>query len=95
MDKLISSQAAIDAVHKDYDVILDFKSNGHTIADSFEDIINALPPALPRKSKWIWDGDSTDWEREYICRECKCYALEKDGNQIRSNFCPNCGADMR
>lgn len=49
----------------------------------------------PQKGEWIWDGDIFDLEKEYICRKCGCYALEKDGNQIRSNFCPNCGADMR
>lgn len=48
-----------------------------------------------RTGKWIWDGDIFDLEKEYICSECRCYALEKDGNQIRSNFCPNCGCDMR
>ena len=43
MDDMISKQAAIDAVHKSYDTILDFESDGRTVADSFEDIINALP----------------------------------------------------
>lgn len=43
----IYRQAAIDAVHKNYDTILDFKSDGRTVADSFEDIINALPPTQP------------------------------------------------
>lgn len=42
-DDLISRHAAIDAAHKNYDTILDFKSDGRTVADSFEDIINALP----------------------------------------------------
>lgn len=43
----ISRQAAIDAVRKSYDEILDFYSDGHTVADSFEDILNALPSAQP------------------------------------------------
>ena len=47
MEDLISRQAAIDAVRKSYDAILDFESDGHTVADSFEDIINALPSAQP------------------------------------------------
>ena len=49
MNDLISRQAAIDAVHKNYDTILDFKSDGRTVADSFEDIINALPSAQPEQ----------------------------------------------
>ena len=48
----ISRQAAIDEVHKNYDTILDFKSDGRTVADSFEDIINALPPEQPEQ-RWI------------------------------------------
>lgn len=47
MSDLIDRQAAIDAVHKNYDTILDFKSDGRTVADSFEDIINTLPTAQP------------------------------------------------
>ena len=58
MMDLIERQAAIEAVHKNYDTILDFKSDGHTVADSFEDIINALPSA----------------QTEIIrCRDCKHY----------------------
>lgn len=47
MDRLISLQAAIDAAHKSYDGILDFRSDGETVAQSFEDILTALPPARP------------------------------------------------
>lgn len=47
VDEMISRRVAIDAVHKSYDTILDFKSNGSTVADSFEDIINALPTVQP------------------------------------------------
>ena len=47
----ISRREAINAVHKSYDTILDFKSDGCTVADSFEDIINALPSVQPER---IW-----------------------------------------
>lgn len=52
MNDLINRQAAIRLVHKNYDTILDFRSDGRTVADSFEDIINALPPAQ-QEPKWI------------------------------------------
>ena len=51
-------------------------------------------PGVPRKGKWLWDEDTFDWKKEYICSECGCYALEKDEHQIRSNFCPSCGFRM-
>ena len=57
----ISRQAAIDAAHKNYDTILDFKSDGHTVADSFEDIINALPPAQP---DIIYCKDCKHWRQQ-------------------------------
>ena len=61
---MISRQAAIDAAHKNYDTILDFKSDGRTVADSFEDIINALPPA----------------QHEIIrCKDCRFLIDEGDG----------------
>lgn len=49
---LISRQQAIDVVHKNYDAILDFTSDGHTMADSFEDIINTLP-SIQSEQRWI------------------------------------------
>lgn len=45
-DRLISLSAAIDAVHKNYDTILDFRSDGETVANSVEDILSELPSAI-------------------------------------------------
>ena len=41
-----------------------------------------------KHGKWIKDTS-------YKCSECGRYALEWGGEVIKSNFCPNCGADMR
>ena len=70
----ISRQAAIDAAHKNYDTILDFKSDGRTVADSFEDIINALPPA----------------QQEIIrCKDCKHWRQQTNyqGVPLSFGFC--------
>lgn len=88
MNVLISKQAAIEAVHKDYDAILDFKSDGRTVADSFEDIINALPPAHPQKGKWVRTYRDGFGNLTGHCNKC-------GGRCLVDNFCPNCGADMR
>lgn len=71
-EDLIRRSDAIDAVHKDYNTILDFKSDGRTVAGSFEDIINTLPSAQPeiircKNCRW--------WERESICEG---HCLEMD-----------------
>jgi len=54
----------------------------------------------PKRGKWIDKGWKGDWEfetggrgncwHEYECSECGFH--KKRG---KSNFCPNCGADMR
>ena len=89
----ISRQAAIDALNKlsestyevDYGVV------------DCDDAINAiatLPPTEPKKGKWI---KTARWGRVYYCNQCRNY-LDFDGvnaGRGSTNFCPNCGADMR
>ena len=41
-----------------------------------------------KKGKWIYDGDC------YICDQCKS-AFGWWADSQTSNYCPNCGADMR
>ena len=60
---LISRQAAIDLAHKNYDTILDFKSDGRTVAGSFEDIINTLPSIQPEP---CGDMISREYLKEHI-----------------------------
>ena len=48
----ISRKAAIDAVHKSYDTILDFKTDGKTISSSIEDILSNLP-SVRSEQRWI------------------------------------------
>ena len=60
---LISRQEAIDLVHKNYDTILDFKSDGRTVASSFEDIINTLPSTQPEP---CGDMISREYLKEHI-----------------------------
>ena len=47
MSDLIDREAAIKAVHDNYDNILDFASTGKTVADSVEDILSKLLPVGP------------------------------------------------
>ena len=66
-DDTISRRAAIDAVHKDYDTILDFRSDGATVASSVEDILSVLPSTQSELEKKILEIGYTGKEgRIYI-----------------------------
>lgn len=90
----INLQAAINAVHNNYDEILDFTSTGRTIADSIEDILSELPLAQSERKKGEWIPHKSVFgglsEKVYTCNQCG-YNI---GFHIE-NFCPHCGADMR
>lgn len=98
MKDTIYREDAINAVHKNYDSILDFKSDGCTVASSFEDIINALPPAQPERMRGRWIID----RGLYKCSCCKqlwveWWAVSKPIERMNKEmpYCPMCGADMR
>lgn len=52
------------------------------------------PSAQPKRGKWI---KTARWGRVYYCDQCRNY-LDFDGvnaGRGSTNYCPNCGADMR
>lgn len=72
----------------------------------FEEAINCIeeiPIAEPKRGEWIWDKDGIDWNiGAWRCSNChgRNANLPNDERIIPlqwsgSNFCPNCGADMR
>ena len=63
---------------------------------TLQSVINAQPTADVRENvrgKWIHDEITRNENTIYIpnakCSICDCYVFQE------SNFCPNCGADMR
>ena len=86
MDDLISRQAAIDELDKGaWGVEWD-----KTLAKT---MIESLPSAQPerKKGKWI---DETFKPRGLVYHPYKCNQCGEH-SEADSNFCPNCGADMR
>ena len=64
---------------------------------TFADKVNRMPTADVRenvKGEWIYDGKS--FKNGYNWMHCSaCGGKEVDCPAGRTNFCPNCGADMR
>ena len=94
MKKLIELGAAIDAVRRNYDTILDFRSDGETVANSVGDILSELPAvdAAPvRHGRWKEDPSGYGF---WICSACG-FVSEASAANMLYKFCPVCGADMR
>ena len=79
MDDLISRQAAIDAMLEAYEDL------------DAEWIIKRLPSAQ-KKGQWIYDSEAYPLGNPYGHYDC-----DQCGESVphRTNYCPNCGADMR
>ena len=91
----ISRQSAIDALERAKQNIRHNieRAIGRAICEILDEVENGikqLPPIQPKRGKWIDTKGNTEWyAREYECSECGGTMLGE------SNFCPNCGADMR
>lgn len=68
--------------------ILDNDQYTDEIEEALDTAIFALQQPERKKGKWIYDGDC------YICDQCKS-AFGWWADSQTSNYCPNCGADMR
>lgn len=56
------------------------------------DDIESLPPIQPKREKGEW----IKTQLGTVCNKCYRFPLlSKDENEILSNYCPYCGADMR
>lgn len=97
IDALENDKAALDKIIKGMsamDVRLDayVSQRNQVVYDIYA--IKQLPPIQPKKGKWI---KTARWGRVYYCDQCRNY-LDFDGvnaGRGSTNFCPNCGADMR
>ena len=89
-DDLISRQAAIDALKEKV---------FHNLSDEFYgamQVLDELPSVQPERKTGHW-LKTARWGRVYYCNQCRNY-LDFDGvnaGRGSTNFCPNCGADMR
>lgn len=83
MGNCISRQEALDEWNR-------LSERGRT---EFDQVLMTLPPAQPRSGKWIVINEFED------CCYAKCNQCNVTqvfyNNKPLTNFCPNCGANMR
>ncbi len=72
----------------------------------YVEFIKQLPPIQPESHTGHWEpvgmaeavgGESAMWGSAiayHVCSECREQALEEDGEEKLSDFCPHCGAKM-
>ena len=84
MDEQISKKAALVAVKG---ALMAWSYMPEWRDEKILEAIAELPPAEPKRGKWVDDGDPL----MLTCGNCG-YAVMRYNN---TPFCPNCGADMR
>ena len=90
MSDLISRQAAIKAVHYEFDDCLVWDESGECTADEVERILEELPSA-EKKGKWEMKSDPYGWFDEIpVCSACGCTTKLRE----KYAYCPYCGAKM-
>ena len=75
----------------DFDkVITTYKTFGHLNLHNVLEAFNEIPAADVVEAKhayWVWDG--YDYGKPWTCSKCHYHS------ENETNYCPNCGADMR
>lgn len=97
----IDADMAIDAIQKDRETSWkELENDDAEYRNGCDDgyaysmqIISELP-SVERKGKWISVHDDIFADR-YYCSCCKAEPICNDTEYILSNYCPNCGADMK
>ena len=98
MSDLIDRQAAIDALRVAYwDDNIQSAKDDPCIVDAMTDWairqVKALPPAQPKKRRWI-SADAMFHGVPFYCSECGENTRDTVMGKPRWKFCPMCGAKM-
>lgn len=96
MNDPISRNAAIKAIHDEFDECLVWDESGEYTANEVERVLNELPTIEPKHGQFLgteYDGfaDGNPVYYEWVCSECGCIFEDEEPTY---NYCPNCGAKM-
>ena len=104
MSDLISRQDAINVL----EILADKMSDeGQTVMAQAVAVLKDLRSTEPERKKGVWiDEKINSYTSRTYCSECSSsapfiyesddyYGNHAHGETVKTNFCPNCGADMR
>lgn len=95
-DDLISRFDAIAELDHVYGRLGNIDMSGSELSDELEDIVLGLPSVQPKTGRWKHveieiNKSDTGY---FMLPRCECSVCDIYVEQ-ESNYCPNCGADMR
>ena len=90
MDDLISRQAAIDAVHKEFDDCIVWDESGMTTANEVEKILDSVPSAQPDLNEWCMDCKEYDKEKHHCPRFNRVIREALKDAQPEIIYCKDC-----
>lgn len=86
----MTNKEALEILKTEWDI------NAEIFDTNFHEALELAIKVLEERPQGEWKHNNFD---EHYCNKCGHYALwseEADGYyEVQSNFCPNCGADMR
>ena len=91
MAKYIECEAALKAIHEEWDDVCNYDGSGYALANEMESVIYSVPAADVRPvvhGQWVRPKTINGRVKCFICSSCGI------GQVFRTSFCPNCGAKM-
>ena len=81
------------------DIPIYYKGGIKKVIETIDDYIDGKDDYVKRKTnlkRGEWIAKTENYHSHWVCSECEAWALLEYNEQMcLSNFCPNCGADMR
>ena len=90
MSDLISRQAAIDAVHKEFDEVCVWDESGQTTANNVEDILYDVPSAEPEPEEFEWcsrgESPCKEYDQEKHCCHRWTKVIRQTVEEMKTNW---------
>lgn len=83
-----------DCISREYLKSFEYINKGDfNSVETIGEWIDNAPSVVPKPKEGAWITACNSYE--IICSNCESEAFSEDGEYVKTNFCPNCGARMR